>query len=85
MDGKAIGPQPAQIHSGRALAAPMPHPFDNPVARRAEALKYAVETMRTVQKFTNYQVVHTAALYDQFLENGATPPSVTEEDPDAEV
>lgn len=63
----------------------MASPLDNPTTRRAKALELAVETIRHAQKFTTFEVVHTAALYDSFMASGNTPPPTVEEQPSADV
>lgn len=37
-------------------------------------MEFALETVRNVRNFTNYQVVHTADLYQKFILTGETPP-----------
>lgn len=42
--------------------------------RRAKALELAVETVQAVRGFTNFQVVHTADLYEKYIADGTLPP-----------
>jgi len=85
---KSPGKQPGNGIAGPYGSTATPqHELDHPVARRAKALEMAVETVRTVRDFSTYQVVHTAHLYEQFLETGSTPPApaATTEADDANV
>lgn len=41
---------------------------------RAEALGLAVETVKSTRNFTNFQVVHTAKLYEDYIMDGSVPP-----------
>lgn len=45
---------------------------------RANALSLAVETVKGAKNFTNFQVVHTAALYQNYIWDGTTPPVATQ-------
>lgn len=41
---------------------------------RTDALSLAVETVKNARNFTNFQVVHTAALYESYIWDGTVPP-----------
>lgn len=40
---------------------------------RTTALALAVETVQNVKNFTNYQVVHTAAVYEKYIWDAEVP------------
>lgn len=48
---------------------------------RLEALKLAIETVRTATKFTDSQIVNTASKYEKYLRDGTLPPVVNAEAP----
>lgn len=41
---------------------------------RVQALELAIKTVANVQNFTNFQVVHTAKLYESYIFDGTVPP-----------
>lgn len=41
---------------------------------RVQALELAIKTVANVQNFTNFQVVHTAKLYEAYIFDGTVPP-----------
>lgn len=58
---------------------------------RTAALSLAVDTVKNARNFTNFQVVHTAALYESYIWDGSVPPEPsqapvgTQEDDDGAV
>ena len=61
-----------------------PGPYADDKARRAKALELAVETVQSVRGFTNFQVVHTADLYEKYIADGTLPPRTQPADDEEE-